>query len=526
MSEYVGVVTAVGQQKLAAAIGGTALNLTTIMVGDGNGAPIAPHIGMTDLVRRVGVAYPIISSGRDPVNLTHWRVTALIPAADGPFDIREIAVFDAVGDMIAIAKHVLVEKRSPAQGAAIELTTDIVFPVSETAQVTVQIQPSAAVSILQMLRAGFCVVESAQVANPPANPALGVTYVVAAAATGAWVGLTNRLVQWNGTVWVSIDPPQGFLVIAQDRALDHPGRWLRRIAGGWVSASATREAFGVVRRATAAEAAARADVNAFVAPSDIQVPLVAPRTLFVRANGNDLNDGSANTDASAFRTINAAIQFALRVFAPSRHLITIQIADGLYAEAVVVSQAVGWRFMLLGNEAAPQNVIIRAPAGSIAAVLGETLANIDVVGVQIEAVAGATFVNGLMAQDRSRLVYRNVRFGANLFYQVSSARSSVMTQNGPVTIVSGGAAHLVATSQGSIQNVSQAISYIGAPAFSVANVWANNGTVVVASVVFSGAVNGPRYQADVVGLIWTAGAGVNFIPGSVAGNVNSGGVYA
>jgi len=257
MSEFVGIVTNIGQQKIAAAIGGAALNLTTIRVGDGNGAAITPAPAMIDLVHRVGAAYPIISSGRDATNLTHWRVTALIPAADGPFDIREIGVFDAAGDMIAIAKHVLVEKRSPDQGAAVELTTDIVFPVSETAQVTVQIQPSAAVSVLQLLRAGFCTVESAAIANPPANPALGATYVVAASPTGAWAGLTNRLVQWNGTVWVSVDVPQGFLVVAQDKAVNDPSRWLRRVAGAWVNASADEATYGVTLLATKAETQAR-----------------------------------------------------------------------------------------------------------------------------------------------------------------------------------------------------------------------------------------------------------------------------
>lgn len=250
MSEYVGVVTAVGQQKLAAAIGGTALNLTTIRVGDGNGAAIAPHIGMTDLVRRVGAAYPIISSGRDPVNLTHWRVTALIPAEDGPFDIREIGVFDAAGDMIAIARHVLVEKRSPAQGAAVELTTDIVFPVSETARVTVQVTPAAQISIFQMLRAGFTVVESASLANPPANAAPGRCHVVPEGASGAWNGLAGMLVQWNGTVWVAVNVPSGFLVVAQDRALDHAGRWLRRSDAGWVSAEVSPGAAGIIRQET------------------------------------------------------------------------------------------------------------------------------------------------------------------------------------------------------------------------------------------------------------------------------------
>lgn len=286
MSDYVGVVTAIGQAKIAAAIGGAALNLTTIRVGDGNGAPIAPSTAMTDLVRRVGAAYAIVSSGRDPVNANHWRVTALIPIGDGPFDIREIGVFDVAGDMIAVARHVLVEKRTPAQGAAVELLTDIVFPVSETAQVAVQVQPAAAVSIFQMLRAGFTVVESATVTAPPGAPALGRTHVVPAEATGAWATFTGYLTQWNGIVWVAANVPEGFLVVAQDKALDHADRWLRRSAGGWVSAMASETAAGMSLRATLAEAASGADVNKYVTPAGAKRAALAKTIVRFTATGS------------------------------------------------------------------------------------------------------------------------------------------------------------------------------------------------------------------------------------------------
>lgn len=253
MSDYIGTVTNAGLAKLAASIGGSALNLSIVRVGDGNGAPITPNPAMTDLVRRVGAAYPIVSSGRDPVNANHWRVTALIPVDDGPFDIREIGVWDAAGEMIAVARHVLVEKRTPAQGAAVELLTDIVFPVSETAHVTVQVTPAAQVSIFQMLRAGFTVAESATLADPPGAPALGRTHVVPAGATGAWNGLAGYLVQWNGIVWVAVNVPAGFVVVVQDKAVNDPARWLRRAATGWETATASSSAFGVARAATDAE---------------------------------------------------------------------------------------------------------------------------------------------------------------------------------------------------------------------------------------------------------------------------------
>lgn len=232
-NDYIGVVTLAGQTKLAAAVGGTPLNLAAIRVGDGNGAAITPNETMTDLVRRVGTAYPIISSGADPADATMWRVTAVIPAADGPFDIREIGVFDASGAMIAIARHPVVEKRSPAQGNAVELTTDVVFPVSSTALVSVVLQPDSILDIARMARAPFLVVESATVSAPPSSPAIGATYVVPVGATGAWASNVGKLVQWNGTVWAAKDVPIGHQVVVQDVAVKTVGRWIARTSTGW-----------------------------------------------------------------------------------------------------------------------------------------------------------------------------------------------------------------------------------------------------------------------------------------------------
>ena len=304
MSDYVGVVTNIGQAKIAAAIGGTALNLTTIRVGDGNGAPITPNPAMIDLVHRVGAAYPIISSGRDPVNANHWRVTALVPVADGPFDVREIGVWDAAGDMIAVANHVLVQKRTPAQGAAVELLTDIVFPVSETAQVTVLVTPSVQISIFQMLRAGFMVVESATLADPPGAPALGRTHVVPAGATGAWVGLAGYLVQWNGIVWVAVNPPVGFHVVDQSKGVDTGARWLERTATGWEPGLSR-----LIQHQPGNYVAAGGTANALTvtldpAPASNAALIGTPIRLLIAAT----NTGPANLSANGFGALPIKLQ--------------------------------------------------------------------------------------------------------------------------------------------------------------------------------------------------------------------------
>lgn len=280
MTDYVGLPTLTGQAKIAGAIGGTALTLASVRVGDGNGAPVTPNETQTDLVRRVGGPYAITSSGRDPDHPTHWRVTALVPLGDGPFDIRELGVFDTAGDLIAVAAHPLYEKRVGIN----EHLVDVVFPVSEAAQVTVAWSPNVTIDVAELLRAPFLVVESATTKTPPANPALGATYIVprdsagapagvlnvsAGGPTGAWAALAHQLVQWNGSVWAAVLPPVTHRVTVLDQPVDGAASWLRRTAQGWVSGLASTTAAGPIVLATQVEVDAGTDAGKGVTPATL-----------------------------------------------------------------------------------------------------------------------------------------------------------------------------------------------------------------------------------------------------------------
>ncbi len=61
-------------------------------------------------------------------------------------------------------------------------------------------------------------------------------------------------------------------------------------------------------------------------------------TLYVRLDGNDSNDGSANTASKAFRTILAAVNSLPQII---NHMIIIQIADGIYGEDISLSGFLG-----------------------------------------------------------------------------------------------------------------------------------------------------------------------------------------
>lgn len=533
MSDYIGVVTNAGQAKIAAALGGTALNLTTIRVGDGNGAPIVPNPAMADLVRRVGAAYPIISSGRDPVNASHWRVTALIPAADGPFDIREIGVFDAAGEMIAVAKHVFVEKRSPAQGAAVELLTDIVFPVSETAQVTVQVTPSAQISIFQMLRAGFCVVESATVADPPGAPALGRTHVVPAGATGAWAGLAGMLVQWNGIVWVAVNAPLGHIVVDQSKDAAAPQSWLRRVPAGWASAAATTASHGPTRLATIAETRAGLLETTAITPAGLSgaVRRRATNTLtfYVRPGGDDAHDGLENTDARAFRTVQAAVDNARTLYDPVGWTVLIKLGvAGEYTGTVSVPN-VGAPVVIEGALASQDNFTIQAAGAVGSAIVAAVGGDLTLRGLRV--LNNGSGAHGIAGVAGARVLLENVTSSASVLYSLQShvaSQSSAEVLIGHGCRITNDMSYAWLATTGSIlflpgvgATFTNGITFYRA----VAAAHESGSIRVAAGVGMVGSVNGKRFEAALNGTINTNGAGVNFFPGTVPGTEETGGHF-
>lgn len=76
-------------------------------------------------------------------------------------------------------------------------------------------------NLLRLGRFGFHLsAKSRAVTAPPASPAAGDCYIVPAGATGAWAGLTGRVVVWvPGTpsgAWVSATPRLGWVAYVED----------------------------------------------------------------------------------------------------------------------------------------------------------------------------------------------------------------------------------------------------------------------------------------------------------------------
>ena len=114
----------------------------------------------------------------------------------------------------------------------------------------------------------------------------------------------------------------------------------------------------------ASTAAARANLG-------VREQLAANRTYYVRTDGSDGNNGLANSSGGAFLTIQKAID-TVAALDLSIYNVTIQVADGTYGGAVVVSAPwVGSGTVTLqGNTSTPANALLSTGASDCITALG------------------------------------------------------------------------------------------------------------------------------------------------------------
>lgn len=94
------LLTDIAEAKITAAAGsGTAVAITHIALGDGNGANYAPSYSQTALRREK--ARQAIQT-RHIVGTNAWRVKAEFDPDTPAFAVREMGFFDADGDLIAV----------------------------------------------------------------------------------------------------------------------------------------------------------------------------------------------------------------------------------------------------------------------------------------------------------------------------------------------------------------------------------------------------------------------------------------
>lgn len=140
--KYFALLTNIGAAKLSnmAALG-EKLDITSLAVGDGGGVSPTPNQAQTKLINEVRRAQ-LNSLSVDKDNDSQIIAEQIIPESAGGWWIREIGLFDADGDLIAIANCPETYKATTEEGSGRTQVIRMILTVSSTDAVTLKIDPS------------------------------------------------------------------------------------------------------------------------------------------------------------------------------------------------------------------------------------------------------------------------------------------------------------------------------------------------------------------------------------------------
>lgn len=252
--------------------------------------------------------------------------------------------------------------------------------------------------------------------------------------------------------------------------------------------------------------------------------LTTGRTYYVRTDGSDSNNGSANTSGSAFLTIQKAIDTAC-VLDTNGFDVTISVAPGTYTGSNTLKTITGGGKIVIDGASHDLTSTVISTTNENCF----TQANGFVGTYQLQYMKLQTTTSGfgIYVVGGGVVLYQNLNFGACATYHMLAATGGYIKAIGNYTISGGAAVHFAAYDGGQIRCVSITITLSGTPGFSGAFALATcSGTLIANASTFSGTATGKRYDATRNGVINTEGGGASYFPGNAAGTTSSGGVYA
>ena len=268
----------------------------------------------------------------------------------------------------------------------------------------------------------------------------------------------------------------------------------------------------------------KTSINKWIQATSPRTVLTAPRTFYVRSDGLDTNDGFANTAGSAWATIQHAINVVAGSVDTGGHDVTIQVGDGTYVTANVLTSVVGGGHLVIsGNATTPANVVV-APAAGDCFFADASAGHFVIQNLKMISATG----NGVTVA-RATISISNVDFGTCGVAHIFAGYAGLVSVHANYAVSGGALIHWAAEHNGVISADGYTVTFSNAPNFSIVTAFATNGGVMtISSMTFTngGTVTGTRYLAQVNGVIATAGGGANYIPGNVAGSTASGGQYS
>ncbi len=252
--------------------------------------------------------------------------------------------------------------------------------------------------------------------------------------------------------------------------------------------------------------------------------LTSATTYYVRTDGNDSNNGLANTSGSAFLTIQRAIN-VVQTLDLGGQVVTIQVGAGTYTGGVSISSPfIGGTVALKGDATTPSNVVISTTAAD--AIVASNKSSISVQGFKLST---TTSGHALFAQTGASIkVDGKMEYGAAAgFHVYAFGAGSQITIVADYAISGGAPTHLGATDGGSVTVFpnGRTITLTGTPAFTYFAYASRVAGITAWGHTFSGAATGVRYNVDGNSVVFVNGGGASYLPGNAAGTTSAGGQY-
>ncbi|WP_315168661.1 phage tail protein [Metaclostridioides mangenotii] len=149
--KYYTILTEVGKAKIANATAmGEEVKFTKMQLGDGGGSQYDPQEKQTELKNKVWEGN--ISNIKIDENNSNWIVVeTAIPGSAGGFTVREVGIFDDVGELLAIGKYPETYKPVVDDGCVKDLFVRVILMVVNTSTITLKIDPTVILASMKNL---------------------------------------------------------------------------------------------------------------------------------------------------------------------------------------------------------------------------------------------------------------------------------------------------------------------------------------------------------------------------------------
>lgn len=327
--------------------------------------------------------------------------------------------------------------------------------------------------------------------TPPGSPFIGDKYIVNTTPTGAWVGHETEIAIWSGEAWVFVAP---------------------------------EAALQVQFRRGSLQVILEFDGTAWAEALFVRQVSVGP-TIYVRTDGNDANDGSANDSAHAFATIRAAHAFGIRSYFLVGQTLTIQMGNaGTYAAPGGMNCASA-DVVVRGDPANPASYVISgSPANPAEGMISTANGSLTLNGV---ALANTTAgVASVAAGGLGSVAVTNVRFSTTAGVPTllgASTGGRINIQAG--CVIGGNADNMLSVTTGGSIAITSNVTVDAGLTFSIVALANTLGQIyATGSFSFIGSVVGQRYLSTNNSVI-NVGGSSTFFPGSTSGVTSNGGLY-